>query len=85
MESDLDKGVEGLGVLGSGRVFMASVSERKKREGSGEFASVAAMMDRIDGMVGDDSEGATAGALRDWIGGWVSKSLLTLAPRRLRN
>ncbi|TID12788.1 hypothetical protein E2P81_ATG09741 [Venturia nashicola] len=58
MESDRDNGVEGLGVLGSGRVFIASVSDRKKRVGSGEFATVAAMVGCLDGMVADEFERA---------------------------
>lgn len=39
---------------------MASDSDRKKREGSGEFATVAAMMGRFDGMVADEFERTTA-------------------------
>lgn len=75
MESDRDKGVEGLGVLGSGRVFMASVSDRKKRDVSGVFATVAAMMGRLDGMVDDEFERGMGGLL----------SPFALTPNRLRN
>lgn len=63
MESDRDKGDEGLGVLGSGRVFMASGSEREKGEESGVFATVAAMTGRLNGMVADEVERRMAGAL----------------------
>lgn len=54
---------------------MASVSDRKKRDVSGVFGTVAAMMGCLDAMVDDEFERGMVGLL----------SLLALTPNRLRN
>lgn len=55
MESDLESGVEGLALRGSGRVFIPSDSVRKKRAGSGADATAAIL--RSDSVESDDLSG----------------------------